>query len=173
MSITELLDDDTFDPEKLFNEKNFRTLVIDRNGFSKKENNTADIVSELLDKNITRQESEEIFARLKEMKAQAILIQSINAAEDAEDQAKLVAACWESGLDFSDHFQFFVSLANSRDYRIAMEALTVVENCEGKIPEKILRDCIDSVNVNNSGTTSITAELLNHLKKRLADEQAT
>ena len=50
MDIKELLDEDAFDPEKLFNEKEYSTLIIKRDGFSKKENSSADLIEGLLDK---------------------------------------------------------------------------------------------------------------------------
>ncbi|HOZ88075.1 MAG TPA: hypothetical protein PL029_09965, partial [Bacteroidia bacterium] len=70
--LNELLDDDALDPKKLFNEKEYNTLIIDRGGFNKKENNTADLLEQLLDPNITRVESEGIYLQLKEMKAQKL-----------------------------------------------------------------------------------------------------
>ena len=53
--IKELLDEDAFDPKKLFNEEEYSTLIIAREGFSKKENNAADLIESLLEKEITRQ----------------------------------------------------------------------------------------------------------------------
>ena len=64
--IKELLDEDAFDPKKLFDEEEYSTLIIAREGFSKKDNTAADLLEGLLEKGITRQESEAIFLKLKE-----------------------------------------------------------------------------------------------------------
>jgi hypothetical protein len=63
--IKELLDEDAFDPKKLFDEEEYSTLIIAREGFSKKDNTAADLLEGLLEKGITRQESEAIFLKLK------------------------------------------------------------------------------------------------------------
>ena len=64
--IKELLDEDAFDPKKLFDEEEYSTLIIAREGFSKKDNTAADLLEGLLEKGITRQEREAIFLKLKE-----------------------------------------------------------------------------------------------------------
>src|SRR6476620_228756 len=104
MDIKELLDEDAFDPEKLFNEEEYSTLIINREGFSKKENTAADLIEDLLEKGITRAESEEIFKKIKDTNAGDLLVNAIRQAQRTDDKTKLVAACWECGLDFSKDF---------------------------------------------------------------------
>lgn len=168
MEVNELLDDDTFDPKKLFDEKKYNTLIIDRGGFNKKENSTADLLEALLDKDITRQESEAIFVKLKEKDAQIMLVDAIKTAKLLDEKAVLTAACWESGLDFSTVFLFFVELACSADYRLAMEALTVVENCEGKIENEVLLKALETAQSSASKHTELTNMLLENIKQRLS-----
>src|SRR4051812_45692353 len=105
--VKELLDDDAFDPKKLFNEEEYSTLIIKRDGFNKKENNAADLLEGLLEKEITRQESEAIFLKLKENNSVDLMVDAIKKAQRTEEKTILTAACWETGLDFSDHFLFF------------------------------------------------------------------
>ena len=73
MDIKELLEEDAFDPQKLFNEEEYSTLILDREGFTKKENQVADLVMQLLDKEVTREEAEAVFSRLKELNATQLL----------------------------------------------------------------------------------------------------
>jgi hypothetical protein len=167
MSIKEILDEDAFDPEKLFNEKHYRTMVIDRDGFSKKENTAADLIVDLLDRNISRPEIEDIYTRLKELKADRVLIEAISSAKETEDCAKIVCACWETGLDFTAYFSTFVDLACSREYSIAIEALTVLENCEGELSQETLKESIDKVTAVDDASAPIRDEVLSHLKSRL------
>ena len=106
--VNDLLDDDALDPKKLFDENEYSTLIIDRGGFNKKENVTADLLEDLLNPEITRNESEAIFSKLKEANAQKLLVAAIEKAERVEEKILLTAACWECGLDFSNDFLFFV-----------------------------------------------------------------
>lgn len=135
MIIEELLDEEAFDPKKLFNEEEYSTLIIDREGFSKKQNETANIIEQLLDKEITRAEAEEIFSKLKDQKATRMLLGSVSTAKSMADKVTLVAACWETGLDFSADLNFFVELVCQPTFELAVEALSVVENLENISPE--------------------------------------
>ncbi|NBQ47563.1 MAG: hypothetical protein EBU33_03805 [Sphingobacteriia bacterium] len=90
MDIKELLEEDAFDPQKLFNEEEYSTLILDREGFTKKENQVADLVMQLLDKEVTREEAEAVFSRLKELNASLAGMGALNAvmnslSESADD----------------------------------------------------------------------------------------
>ena len=94
--IKELLDEDAFDPKKLFDEEEYSTLIIAREGFSKKDNTAADLLEGLLEKGITRQESEAIFLKLKENNSVELMVDAIKKAQRIEEKTILTAACWES-----------------------------------------------------------------------------
>lgn len=168
MDVKELLDDDTFDPKKLFDEKKYNTLIINREGFSKKDNDVADLIQSLLEKNISRTESEEIFLTLKEKNAQDILVNAIKQSNNLLEKTKLVSACWESCLDFSNHFLFFVDLACNNDFALSMEALTVVENCEEPIiNQEVLTQALVIVKNSNSPNTALIEDLKNNITARI------
>jgi hypothetical protein len=167
IDIKELLDDDAFDPEKLFNEEEYSTLIINREGFDKKQNSTADLLEALLDKEISRPESEAIFLKLKEMNAQALLVNAISSAQRTNEKAILTAACWESGLDFTNDILFFVELACSEDFRLAMEALTVVEQCEGPVESQVISRAMSI-----AGKATGNAELITDLKEIIRSKAA-
>jgi hypothetical protein len=166
--IDELLDDEAFDPKKLFDEKNYSTLIIDREGFNKKQNETADLLGALLDPKITRPESEEIFKSLKEANAQQLLVEAIQSVKTAGEKAILIAACWESGLDFTGHYLFFTELAGSEDFRLAMEALTVVENCEGSLDEKTVNEALRIARNGKNTNASLKEDLITIIKSHQA-----
>ena len=132
MEIDELFDDDSFDPEKLFDENQYSTLIIDREGFSKKQNSTADLIESLLEPHLTRAESEEIFAELKKANAQQMMVKAIGTTRGDAQKKALTAACWECGLDFSPHFVFFAELVCNSGFEVAMEAFTVIQEMENK-----------------------------------------
>lgn len=168
MDIKELLDDDDekLDPQKFFNEEEYSTLIVNREGFSKKDNDIADLIESILDKEVSRAELETIFSKLKEKNAKKILVDSIKSADKISEKAKLVAACWESGLDFSEDILFFTKLACSSDFSLAMEALTVVENSESPIDEETLSKAIELVQSSESKNKSILEDLVSTLKHR-------
>ena len=168
MDIKELLDEDAFDPKKLFNEEEYSTLIINREGFSKKENVSADLIEGLLDKNITRQEAEEIFQKLKNNNAQALLVDAIKKADRTEEKRLITAACWESGLDFSEYFLFFAELATSADFQLSMEAITVIEECEAVIEKSVLEEALRTVSNSKSANQTLIHDLIANIRIRLA-----
>ena len=167
MDINELLDDDAFDPKKLFDEKKYSTLIINREGYSKKENSAADLIEGLLEPNITRSESEEIFKKLKDNGSTGILVEAIKNAGRIEEKRILTAACWESGLDFSKDFLFFVQLATSADFQLAMEAITVVENCEEPIDAGTLHSALDIAVNSKQNNESLSEDLIANIRLRM------
>ena len=168
MEIKELLDEDeAFDPKKLFDEKEYSTLIINREGFNKKENNIADLLESLLEKQ-SRQESEEIFKQLKEAKAQKMMVNAIKAAPANNEKTILTAACWETGLDFSDYFLSFVELAVNDDFQLALEALSVVESCEGTINESTLTNALEIAQNSKSKNPTLVNDLTENIKSRIA-----
>ena len=165
--LNELLDEDALDPKKLFDEKEYNTLIIDRGGFSKKENNTADLLEQLLDPNITRIESEEIFSKLKDMKAQKLLVDAIKNAERIEEKIILTATCWECGLDFSSDFLFFVELTCQENFELAMEALTVVEYNDSDLETPLLKSALVIAEQSKSGNAALVNDLIQNINSRL------
>lgn len=169
MEIKELMDEDeAFDPKKLFDEKEYSTLIINREGYSKKENTVADLLESLLEKQTNRTENEEIFKKLKDAAAQNIMVQAIKAASKNEDKTILTAACWETGLDFSEHFLSFVELAVNDDFQLALEALSVVEGCEGTISEVTLTSALEIAQTTKSKNTALVNDLIQNIKSRIA-----
>jgi hypothetical protein len=167
MDIKELLDEDAFDPEKLFNEKEYSTLIINRDGFSKKENSSADLIESLLEKELTRQEAEEIFAKIKAAGSPDILVKAIRSAGRTDEKTKLVAAAWECGLDFSADFLLFAELACDDNFQLALEALSVVESTETDIPHDIVRSALEMARQSKSTNTHLISDLIHNLNSRL------
>ncbi len=166
--IKELLDEDAFDPKKLFDEKEYSTLIINREGFNKKENDSADLIEGLLEKEITRQESEAIFLKLKESNSVDLMVDAIKKAQRVSEKTILTAACWETGLDFTSHFLFFIEIACDDNFLLAMEGLTVVENIEGSIDESILTKALEIAQNSKSKNKELTNDLISNIKSRIA-----
>ena len=167
IDVRELLDDESLDTKKLFNEEEYSTLIIKREGFSKSENDTADLLEGLLDENRTRIEKEEIFAELKKANAGEMLVNAIKEAQKNSEKALLIAACWECGLDFTRHFLFFSVLACHNDFNIALEALTLVESIEGTVDEDSLTKALVFAQNNKSENPDLMAALVENIKDRI------
>jgi hypothetical protein len=168
MNEKDFLEEENSDPKKYFNEKEYNTIIVNRKGFSKKQNEMADLVTELLGKELNREETENIFKQLKEGNAQPLLVEAIRNVKKNEDKARLCAACWESGLDFTSYFLFFAELSCHENFLLAMEALTVVENVPGKITEEELKKALIKARESKNGNKDIIADLEENIRSRMA-----
>jgi hypothetical protein len=166
MKPDELFDAEDFDPKKLFDESQYSTFLVNRDGFTKKQNDSADLVNSLASKYLPRTEQEEIFAKLKELKAQDMLIEAIKTSANNGRKARLIAACWESGLDMSQNFLFFTRLACDNNFEVAMEALTVITSTDAKIDENILTSAIEIAQNTKSPNTVLVEDLIENLRNR-------
>ena len=111
--------------------------------------------------------SEEIFKKLKDGNSHQLLVDSIRSAERTSEKAILTAACWESGLDFTNYFLFFVELACSDDFQLSMEALTVVENCEGTVDEATLKKALEMAQSAKTPNEQLVHDLIENIKQRI------
>lgn len=162
----ELFDKEAFSQDKLFDENEFSTLIVNREGFSKKDNNRADLIEALLLPENTRKDNEELFSKLKEANAQALLVQSIGEAKNIEEKIKIASACWESGLDFTDYFLDFVALAMHHDFRLSLEALSVLESIDGVVDEATLNKAIEITETVHPINKDMVEQLKQFLKSR-------
>ncbi len=73
----------------------------------------------------------EIVALIRDMKSQPAverLFPALQEISDPQRKQQMVAACWQSGLDFSAHIPVFLQIFLDGDYMTALEAFTVIEN---------------------------------------------
>ncbi|MBS1645841.1 MAG: hypothetical protein JST67_00730 [Bacteroidetes bacterium] len=67
---------------------------------------------------------------LKNEKSIPFLIDAITQTAEKKQKAVLIAACWESGLDFKGNEAFFTSLALDIDMFVSLEAITVLDTMD-------------------------------------------
>ncbi len=158
-----MIDDDldldltpTINPEKLFDEKEYSTIIIGDGNSSKKEIELADYVTILVSTNRNREEKDEALVALKELKAQLFLMNAITKSKKTEQKAILIAACWETGLDFSEHFLFFIDLVCKNDLLVSFEALTVIQEMETELQPNDLKKAITKLTKVNEPNHSVT-----------------
>lgn len=130
------------DPSKLFDEKEYSTIIIGSEGMSKKDTNNADLVTILISSRSSREEKDEALVILKENKAQSFIISAISKTKNPAHKALIVASCWETGLDFSKDYQFFIDLICSTDFLVSFEAFTVIQEMESEIDETNLQSAL-------------------------------
>jgi hypothetical protein len=75
----------------------------------------------------------------------------------------LVAACWESEINFSKYLPFFILLALSDDYLVSLEAITTIENMEGPFDENHIKDGIKKIKEKQKSITTERVVLFNDL----------
>jgi hypothetical protein len=163
----ELLDDGALDPQKLFDKENYNTLTIAlNNGKEQYKEKDIDVLIGLLDPEITREDKEAKLAFVKDNKLHHLLIKAVVEAENDEDRAKLLCICWESGLDFMEHFLFFIEQACDPDFQVALEAYTVAENIENVRDEAILTKAILMIEECKNGQKQILEDLKSNIISR-------
>jgi len=79
----------------------------------------------------------QLFSDLKHENSVDRLISELKNEKDLDILERLVACCWQNGLDYSKHLPFFVQLILEQEFQIAFEAFTVVENMYGKIESDV------------------------------------
>ena len=136
------------DLQKFFDEKQYRTAIMN-NGEEFETNEPkgdklAALISLLTDPS-NKDVKEETLLALKKEKAGGLLITAIKSPKAKKHKAILIAACWESEINFSNQLPFFTELVMDSDYLVSLEATTVIENMEGPFNENDLKDSIKAL----------------------------
>ena len=103
---------------------------------------------------------------LKKENAVDYLLNAIRETAGADKKAVLLAACWESGLDFKGHHEFFMSYAFHVNPLVSLEAITVLDTNRLAIPKSELQGLIDRLG-SPAATAHDNAVLLEDLKLAL------
>jgi len=80
----------------------------------------------------------EVLRNIKDSNAVPKLLEALENPNSFGNRSVLVAACWESGLNFDEHLSFFVDLAIRDNYLVCLECLTLIENMGNEISEREL-----------------------------------
>lgn len=152
------------DPQKLFDEKEYSTVILGSESSSKLDGDNADYVTVLVSPKTSREEKDEALIKLKENKAQAFMVKAIQKTKKNDQKATIIAACWETGLDFSNYFPFFVDLINDEDFHVSFEAFTVIQEMESDITKEQLSEALTKLqSIENPGIyVADTIEFINN-----------
>jgi hypothetical protein len=132
--------------EKYFDDKNYITKIIksdddilNEDGEDKK----AKSLVELLTLPENKDFKEEALLTLKKENAGDLLIEVVK--KNKKNRAVLIAACWESEINFSKYLSFFIPYALDDDYFISLEAITVIGTMEGPFDNDEIVKAIEDV----------------------------
>lgn len=157
--------------KKYFNSKEYATTIIggseEVNMPVTSEDKITSLISLLTDPN-NKDIKEEALLTLKKEKGGDTLLLAIASPKAKNVRNLLVAACWESEINFSKYLPFFILLALDENYLISLEAITTIENMEGPFTEKDVNEAITKVKAFKKDITTERQVLLNDLIDILA-----
>jgi len=100
---------------------------------------------QLINKNTDPQIRNEILILLSELKsheAVPLIAESLDKHDFGDYLPAVIAACWQSGLDFSKYLRVFAGFFIQADYRAALEAFTVIEESVPGANDMDITDCL-------------------------------
>jgi hypothetical protein len=115
-----------------------------------------------------RETRADVLALLKENASQELLMEIISDKSYKKQRAVLIAACWETGLDFSKYLEDFIDLLQDRDTDdfSAIEIATVIDEMPGPFEEIVLDECARQLE-SFSVTEPLKREMLSGIILRL------
>lgn len=112
-----------------------------------------------------RELKSDVLSILRNSKADKFLVDLIGMKEYAKNRKELVMACWESGIDFTLHLDFFVEIALNSDYPIVLEAFTVIDEMRGTFDELQKNSALSKLEIPSEDTDK--QALLNLIRDRI------
>lgn len=155
------------DLKKYFNSKEYITAIV---GEGERTENVAEITGKkiaslisLLTDPLNKDVKEETLITLKREKAGEILLAAIASPNAKKVRHLLVAACWESEINFSKYLPFFITLSLDADYLVSLEAITTIEQMEGPFNEAAVKDGIQKIKEQQKNIVNERVVLYNDL----------
>lgn len=158
--------DNTEDLKKYFNSKEYATTIIGgQEGVTMpvtSEDKISTLISLLTDP-ANKDVKEETLLTLKKEKGGDTLLLAIASPKAKAVRHLLVAACWESEINFSKYLPFFILLAMDDDYLISLEAITTIETMEGPFGQEDVKEAIKKIKAKKKDITTERQVLMNDL----------
>jgi HEAT repeat protein len=106
-----------------------------------------------------------LVSEIKTKNAVPLIAEALNKNEYGDYLNGFVAACWQSGLDFSKHLQVFFQLFSRGDYKTALEAFTVIEEALVNATQKEIDESVRFLKEAENQITEDKIALFTELKK--------
>lgn len=100
---------------------------------------------ELLAKSKSEQIKSSIIGLLNDLKNVNCRSEVVKALKNDDYNAihkEILTSCWQSGLDYSSDIELFIKLFIKRDFGVAFEAFTIIDNFEEGIDATVLEPLI-------------------------------
>jgi hypothetical protein len=82
-----------------------------------------------------------LLGQLKDKEAIPIILEEIKSKDTEAFKAELIMTCWQSGLDYGYYIIDFAEEFIKGDFRVAIEAFTVIEEWIHNSPKEIILGC--------------------------------
>lgn len=152
--------------QKYFDPKQYATKIIGKDETPeedvKKESKISQIISLLTDPAHKALKEDTLLSLKKEKKGELLLL-AIASPKVEKNRHQLVAACWESEIDFSKYLSFFALLALDADYLVSLEAITVISTMTGPFDQEKVKESIRKIKEAQKNITSERTVLLTDL----------
>jgi hypothetical protein len=83
-----------------------------------------------------------LIGEIKVKEAASAIVTALENIDMGEDFTPMVAACWQSGLDFSMYLPAFIKIFVNGDYQAAIEAFSVIEESMENASDDMQKKCI-------------------------------
>ncbi len=156
--------------EKLFNEAEYNTVTVAAEGTVSplKDEGFVKTLLNLLDSG-NPEDKDSALDLLKKENAVDYLVEAVKATQNNDKKAVLLAACWESGLDFKGYHAFFIEYALHPNPLISLEAITVLDTNRETLAQAEIQPLVDSLGAAIEKNHD-NAALLEDLKLALLDQ---
>lgn len=114
---------------------------------------------------LVRSEIIELISELKATEAAPLVVESLQKNDFGDYLSAVVAACWQSRLNFSKHLSVFANLFVRSDYKTALEAFTVIEESLENADDDDIQNCLKFLTDSEYLVTNEKIPLYNELKK--------
>lgn len=118
---------------------------------------------------IIRTEILNLLSEIKSKEAVPVIATSLETMDFGEHLPGFVAACWQSGLDFSGYLPVFAKMFITSDYLTSLEAFTVLEESFPNATDEARMDCIrylrKSENLVSDEKRALYSELMKVVEK--------
>ena len=84
----------------------------------------------------------QLISEIKVQGAVPLIVRALESRDLGEDFTPLIAACWQSGLDFSKYLPVFIKIFVAGDYQTAIESFSVIEESIPLASADIQAECI-------------------------------
>jgi len=127
-----------------------------------------EIMALLKNEELTEEIHQAIFNILNDLNEQSsvdVFMKGLAGNEKEDCFHKLIASCWQNGLDYSAYMAYFIDVSLKKDYNSAFEALTVIDENITSLNNKERSDLVSKIDLVKDNIPEDKKALINELQK--------